>query len=222
MRLPATTRLALCLVCLAFVTTRAEALDVEKRDFSVLIDGKECGYSRMTVTVQDDGTTVMQGTCTVKFSKLLFTHTFEIESTEWWKDGKLIGLKSKSAENGKKFDVAGSGDGKQLRLKVNGEDRSVKPDAWTTGYWKLADPRFHNKPVPLVDPQDGKEYNGQLQYVGTEAIVVGKAPENCYRFRLTGGPQNSDLWFDRYHRLVRQEFTELGHRIIVQLNTIQR
>ena len=31
-----------------------------------------------------------------------------------------------------------------------------------------------------------------------------------------------ELWFDKYHRLVRQEFTESGHRTIVKLENIKR
>jgi len=209
-----------CLVCLA--PALALAVDVERREFSILIDGKESGISNMVLTVQDDGTTVMQGNCTVKFSKLLFSHTFHIEATEWWKDGKLIGLVSKSSRNSKKTDLSGAVDGGQIRVRVNGTDRTIRPEAWTTSYWKLADAKFHNKPLPLLDPEDGKEYNGQLNYVGTEQLSVNKVPQTCYHFKATGGPQPIDLWYDRYHRLVRQEFTEQGHRVIVQLNFVKR
>ena len=41
-------------------------------------------------------------------------------------------------------------------------------------------------------------------------------------FRVTGGPTPIDLWFDRYYRLVRQEFTEAGHKMIVQLVNVRR
>lgn len=210
------------LFCLAFASSPARANDVERRELSILIDGKESGISSMIITVQDDGTTVMQGSCTVKFTKLLFNFNYHIDSTEWWKDGKLIGVKSKTTENAKNTEVTGAPHGGQFKLRVNGVDKVARADAWTTSYWKLADARFHNKPVPLLDPEDGKEYNGQLQFVGSEQINVNKAPQNCYRFKITGGPQAIDLWYDRYHRLVRQEFNERGHHIIVQLNWIKR
>ena len=35
-------------------------------------------------------------------------------------------------------------------------------------------------------------------------------------------PSPVDVWFDQYHRLVRQEFTETGHRTIVQLVAVRR
>lgn len=218
-------RRMLCLACLTFVALPASPVradDVERREFAILIDGKESGFSRMTITVKDDGTTTMQGSCSVKFTKLLFTFTYQIDATEWWKDGKLVGIKSSSTENAKKNEVAGSMDGGQLRVRANGKDVTLRPDAWTTSYWKLADAKFHNKAIPLVDPEDAKEYNGQLQYVGTEQVTVNKTPQSCYRFKVTGGPQPTDVWYDRFHRMVRQEFTEQGHKIIVQLNQIVR
>jgi hypothetical protein len=211
-----------CLACLFLAASRGGASDVEQRAFSILIDGKEQGSSRMVITVQEDGTTVMQGSCSVKFSKLLFNFSYHIDATEWWKDGKLVGIKSASAENTKRNEISGGMDKGQLRVRANGADRVIRPDAWTTSYWKLADAKFHNKAIPLLDPEDGKEYNGQLQYVGTEQLTVSKAPQNVFRFKVTGGPQATDLWYDRYHRLVRQEFTEQGHHIIVQLNSISR
>src|SRR5581483_10819714 len=95
--------------------------------------------------------------------------------------------------------------------------RLIRPDVWTTSYWKLADARFHNKTVPILDADSGKESTAQLQYVGTEQINIGSQPENCYHFRVVGSGNPIDLWYDRYHRLVRQDFVEQGHRTIIQL-----
>ena len=42
-------------------------------------------------------------------------------------------------------------------------------------------------------------------------------------YRLSGGPNNpTDLWYDSSNRLIRQEFSELGHRTVILLNAIQR
>jgi hypothetical protein len=113
--------------------------------------------------------------------------------------------------------------GQELRVRVNGKNASaMRPDVWTSSYWKLADKKFHNNQVPILDADSGTVNNGQLQYVGTETLKVGAKAEECFRFRVTGIPVPIDLWFDRFHRLVRQEFTESGHKTIVQLLPIQR
>ncbi|HWY87527.1 MAG TPA: DUF6134 family protein [Gemmataceae bacterium] len=196
--------------------------DTEQRDYAILVDGKESGQSRLTITVEADGTTVVAGTARVKINRVLFNYAFNVESTEWWKDGKLMGLKASSVENGKQTDVTAASDGVQLKLRLNGQDRAASVEAWTSSFWKLADARYHNKSIPVLEPDTGKEFIGQLQYIGTEQLTLLSQPQSCYHFRVSGGSYPIDVWFDRYHRLVRQEFTDTGHKTIVQLTAVKR
>ena len=105
---------------------------------------------------------------------------------------------------------------------VNGLDRYIKPETWPNSYWKLADARFYNKQIPILECDTGKEFTCQLKYVDSQNLKVGKDVQECYHFRVSAAPGPVDLWFDRYHRLVKQEFTESGHKTIVQLVTIRR
>ena len=212
----------LCLAALACLAGPARATDTEHREFSIFIDGKDAGMSRMTLIQEDDGTTYVSASGTVELQRLFARFKYTVDSQEWWKGGRLVGLKTTSTENGKRTDVTAAVSGEQLRVSVNGQESGVRPDVWTTSYWKLADTRFHNKPVPVLDVDTGKEYAAQLQFVATEQLKVGGQTQDCYRFRVTGAANTSDLWFDRYHRLVRQEFTESGHRVIMQLYNVRR
>jgi hypothetical protein len=215
----------LALVCFALFagSSRSWADDTETREFSIFVDGKEAGISRMTLVQKDDGSTYMNATLDVKFRHLLvMDYAIKIEAQEWWKDGKLIGMKSSSVENGKKTEVLVALDKKQLRMRVNGKESALNADVWTNSFWKLADARFHNKQVPVVEVDTGKEFLTDLKYAGAEKIAVGGKMTECYRFLVTAAPGPIDLWFDKYHRLVRQEFTESGHKTIVQLVSIKR
>jgi hypothetical protein len=218
---PARLTLVATVVLLAGAGGAARAVDTEHRDFTILVDGKTAGQSRVTVVQQDDGSAYMKATASVKLQGL-FAYNFSIDAEEWWKGGKLIALKAHSEENRKRTDVAVSGDGKQLVVNVNGQARTLDPDIWTTSYWKLADARFHNNKIAILETDTGTLLAGQLQYVGTEKLTVGTALKDCYHFRVTGIPAPIDLWYDQFHRLVRQEFTESGHRTIVQLDAIRR
>ncbi len=200
----------------------AAVANIETRDFAIIVDGKEAGQSRLTITVQTDGTTVVAGTAKVKVNQIIFNYTFSIESTEWWKDGKLVGLRANAVDNGKHLEITAAPDSAGLRLMVNGQPRTASNEVWTASFWKLADARYHNKTVPVLEPDSGKEYTAQLQYVGTEQLTLLGQPQSCYHFRVSGGPYPVDVWFDRYHRLVRQEFVDSGHRTIVQLMGIKR
>ena len=159
----------------------------------------------------------------VKFRHLLVVdYVLKIETQEWWKDGRLIGVKTTSSENGKKTDLTVAADNNQLRMRVNGKESALNADVWTSSYWKLADARFHNKQIPILEVDTGKEFNCELKYVGMEKIKIAGQFQDCYHFQVSAAPGPVDLWFDRYHRLVRQEFTESGHKTIVQLVNIRR
>jgi Family of unknown function (DUF6134) len=212
------------LVCLALFAPVTRADDTEVREFSIFVDGKDAGTSRMTLIQKDDGSTYMSATVDVKFRHLLISeYTIKVKTQEWWKDGRLIGMETTCNDNGKKTEVSAGLDKKnQLGMRVNGKESLLRADTWTSSYWKLADAKFHNKPVPIVEVDSGKEFTTDLKYVGAEKIKVGGQMLDCYHFLVVAAPGPVELWFDKYHRLVRQEFIEAGHRTIVKLENIKR
>jgi hypothetical protein len=203
------------LVCLACLAGPVRASHTEQRHFSILVDGKEVGQSQMTIVEQDDGSVYLSASAKVQVQQFVVNYSFIIEAQEWWQKGKLIGVKSMCNDNGKRCELAVGQRDNQLRARANGADRVCNPDVWTTSYWKLADARFHNKQVPILALDNGQELAGQLQYVGTKQLPVGNQLVACYHFRVTGAGAPVDLWYD--HRLVRREFTESGHKTIMQL-----
>jgi hypothetical protein len=195
----------------------------EYRDYTIAVDGKESGHSQVTITTKDDGTQIMSGKASVRISKVVFSYAYEVQATEWWKDGRLVGLKINANDNGKRSEVSGSADGNNLRLRVNATERMSRPDVWVNSYWRLADARFINNKVPVLDGDSGKEFVAQLQYLGVEQTQVGNQPIKCNHYRVTGGPTSPvDLWFDEGQRLVRQEFVEQGHKTVIHLTGVRR
>src|SRR3954454_18973507 len=116
-------RCLLISLALLAVLGAARADDTEVREFSVFVDGKDAGSSRMTLIQKDDGTSYMSATLDVKFRHLLvIDYALKIETQEWWKEGRLIGMKTNSSENGKKTEVTVAADNQQLRMRVNGKE----------------------------------------------------------------------------------------------------
>jgi hypothetical protein len=206
----------IALACALTLAMPAAAAHTEQRYYSILVDGKEAGQAKLTITEQEDGVCYVAASASVKLGGL-FSYSFQIDAQEWWKNGKLVGMKSLCNDNGRKCDLLASHDGAALRLRVNGMDRAVNAEPWTSSFWKLADAKYHNKQVPILAADTGEERLAQLQYVGSERLTVANVPTACYRFRVTGTANPIDLWFDQHHRLVRQEFTESGHKTIIQL-----
>ncbi|HZZ78647.1 MAG TPA: DUF6134 family protein [Gemmataceae bacterium] len=214
----------LCLISLACAAAPAWADDTEERSFSIFVDGKDAGKSTMKITQKDDGTCYMAANCNVKFRHLLVVdYKIDMETQEWWKNGQLIGLNTKCNDNGKRTEVTVFADNMMLRLRVSGaQDRYIKNDSWCNSFWKLADAKFHNKTVPILESDSGKEYSSELKYVDTQQLKIGNQLQDCYHFRVQAAAGPVDLWYDRYHRIVRQEFTESGHKTVVQLVHIKR
>ena len=55
-----------------------------------------------------------------------------------------------------------------------------------------------------------------------QQLTLGGQAQNCYHFRVTGGPSPVDLWYDGGYRLVRQEFTVDSHRTAFSLSSLRR
>jgi hypothetical protein len=217
-----TGRLVLVILCmLAVSSTRASAVETEVRDFAIEVDGKACGHYLMTITRHDKETLSMQAEAKLKVKAWLVTVEYSFSGIEYWRNGRLIEMTAKCNDDGTKYDVVAKANGQELRLTVNGKQRDCRGDVWTTSYWMLPDKRFFNAAVPLLDADCGKEYGAQLQYVGVKEVNVGGQIQNCYHFRVSGGPNSPvELFYDGQHRLARQEFTEQGKRVVFNLRSV--
>jgi hypothetical protein len=203
-------------------STRAIAADSERRDFNILVDGKRAGAYHLTIAHADDGTHTVTAQAHVRVSYLVYTYTYSYQGTEVWKDGRLTRLTSSTDDDGKRFQVGAVADGTRLRVKVNGQEHTTRPDVWTTTYWRLPDAKFRNHAVPLLDADTGRDINATLQCVGDEAIRVGAQALPCVHYRVTGDGLEVDAWYDAQEHLVRQESVEDGHRTVLDLAGIRR
>jgi hypothetical protein len=207
------------LLLIPLSSTQAE--QPEQRTFSIQVDGRSAGECRMTIARRDDGAEVVTARVDVRV-RFIISYRFTYQGIEIWKNGTLQSLQSTCDDNGKHFQVTALSEGTGLVVRVNGKQRTLPADVWTTSFWKLADARFHNQPVTLLDADRGESLQRQLRYVGTEEVAVAGQTQKLLHFRVTGGPSPVDLWFDNQQRLVRQDFVEQGHRTVVQLASLRR
>ncbi len=194
----------------------------EVRDFVIQVGNKTAGQYQLTVTHQPDGTENVAINASVEVKVFLGRYTYAIQATEVWKDYRLQQLRASGQDDGKRFDVSAVAEGNGLRVRANGQEHVSRADAWTTSYWKLAEARFHNQNIPLLDCDTGKDIDGKLQYVSMEQMNVAGQTQKCYHFRILGPAAPVDVWYDSHHRLVRQEFTDSGQHTIFHLTAIKR
>ena len=194
----------------------------EVREFVIQVSNKTAGQYQLTITRQADGTENVTSNANVQIKQLFGSYSYNIQATEVWKNYRLQQLKATGSDNGKAFDITATAEANGLRVRANGKEHVAPSDAWTTSYWKLAEARFHNKNIPLLDADTGKDINGTLQYIGFEQMTIAGQAQKCYHFRVLGPASPVDVWYDAQHRMVRQEFTESGQHTIFHLTTIRR
>jgi hypothetical protein len=202
---------------LALAPHSATAQTTEQRDYQVLVNGREAGTTRIVISEDKAGVTTTKVEASVKFTVLFVPHTFATKTTETWEQGRLVSLDADSTENGVRTLVSIRSQKNTLNVLVNGVSRKVLDDAWTSSFWKLADKKYHNAKVPILEPDSGNDMLGDLKFVGNDRIVAAGKAIPCFKFRIEGIPTPTDLWYDEHHRLVRQEFTERGQRMVMQM-----
>jgi hypothetical protein len=195
----------------------------EQRDFNILVDGSQAGAYSMSITEHDDGSETMSASANVKVSYFggLKTYRYSYQGAETWKAGRIVRFNSSSNDDGKEFNVSAASDAAGLRLRVNGRDRTVRPDVWLSTYWHLADPRFRNQGVPLLDADTGKDLAAKLQYLGARQLMVAGKAQKCTHYQLTGEVQ-AELWYDAQERLISLKSISDGHHYELILTGIGR
>src|SRR5262249_32376483 len=158
--------------------------------FAIRIDDKPAGTYQMTISRPDDRTFVVESRATVSLTKFFIKYRYTYEGTEWWKDGRLVRLKSQTNDDGKQYAVLAQADGDKLRVHVNSQERvTSRTDVWTTTYWISPDPKFCHPAAALLDCDTGKDLRGNVQYIGTQQLTVAGQTQNCPHYRITGDVQ---------------------------------
>lgn len=193
----------------------ASAGEKEVREFAVTIDGKAAGTNTMKISVDKQDRQIMSNQANIHISYLVTSYEYVYFGTEVWKDGRLQGFTSTCDDDGKKYAVNIVPEKSGMRLTSNKKERSISSDVWLTTCWRLPDPKLvKDGMVTLIDADTGKELSAKLQKVKEAKVVM--AGKECNHYRLTGDIK-SDLWYDNQEKLVRQEFDDSGHRVVLML-----
>ncbi len=211
------------LVGLALVwAPRAQAAETEVRQFNVSVDGKPSGQYTMTITKGDDGGVSVTCDAHVKVKVLGITaYHYDYTGVEEWKDGRVQSLRSRCDDDGKKFEVTATAGEKGLTVKVNGREKTVGGDVYLTSACCLPDAKRRDGDLPLMEADNGQEINGKIQQVSSGPMTVCGESVNVTRYRLTSLVVH-DVWYDGSDRMVRQEWTEDGHKSVLELASVKK
>jgi hypothetical protein len=205
-----------CILMLSLVgAPLAKAADKEVREFMVTIDGKPAGANIMDISTDKDGRQIMSNRASIKVSYFVASYKYTYFGTEIWKDGLLQGFTSTCDDDGKKFKVKAEAGKNGLHVTSNKKERTVPAGVWLTTYWRLPDPKIvKDGKVTLIDADTGNELSAKLQKLKASKVI--QAGKECSQYRLTGDVK-ADLWYDNQSKLVRQEFDDDGHHVVLML-----
>jgi hypothetical protein len=202
----------------------AAAAETETRAFEVLVGSDKVGSSKLIITKQDDGTTLVKNEADVKVQILWVKVTYWTREYEIWKGFTLTRLAANTYDDGDKRSVEVTTEGNALKVKKTGKETkeaTVATPVWTTTYWSLPPTDARGEAQHLLDADSGKEMSGKLRFVSKEACTVAGKAAQCNHYRMKTD-EDIDLWFDESDRLVRRETTKMGKKVAVVVTSITK
>jgi hypothetical protein len=207
-------------VGLVLAPAAARAAGTETRRFAVLVDGKPAGECRLSYT-SAEGSESLAGAAAVRVRHLLGTYHYNYEGTEVWKGDRLERLGCKSDDDGKKCALQAVAREGGLHVTANGKTTVVKPEVWTSSYWRMPARQQQAAALDLLDLDTGKILSVRFQVLGATRLTVAGQPVDCTRCKVSGQSE-ADLWYDAQGHLVRQSSIEDGHRTLLELKEVRR
>lgn len=155
----------------------------EERRMQVFLDDREVGLH--TFRFDDaDGTLQVRSEAAFQVRVVFVTlFNYEHEANERWRGGCLVGLESKTDENGKRFEVAGRSSAAGLELTTRDGSHEVSSDCpWSFAYWT---PSLREREL-LVNPQDGAALAVDFEDLGPRTLRVGRSELDVRAWKLRG------------------------------------
>lgn len=214
-RLIARARAVAVAVVVAVAAPAGAAAD-EARTFDVTVDGKPGGTYTISTATAADGTETTTVAAAVKVKTLVGNYTYELNSTEVWKNGRLVALSSKANDDGKRHTVVVVAAERGLKVTAGKESRLVGADVITsTGGRPPAADKVRNAVV--LDTEDGSETVARIEPLGACRVTVGGKVIDGKKFKLTGKDLAAEWWFDAAGKVIHQEMKWDGHAVVLEL-----
>ena len=208
---------ALATAALAGAPAPAEADEV--RTFAVTVDGKSGGTYTIS-TAEKDGVETTTVVAEIKVKAALYTYTYELNSVEVWKDGRLASVEAKSNDDGKKRTVTATAGERGLTVTVNKDTRRTAADVLTaTGVRVPAADKARD--AVLFDAEDGSETAVRVEPLGACRVTLNGQAVDGVRFKLTGKDVAAEWWFDKNGRVIRQEMKWDGRKVVMELTGVR-
>jgi hypothetical protein len=183
--------------------------DGDEIRFDVLRNGKPFGRHAVSFGVAADGT--LTATTDVRLKAGLGpvkVFNYELDATETWKEGLLVGLTGVVDDSGKDGSVQASRDGETLSVKGTEYSGTVPLGILPSSHWNFA----QTGASQLLSTGDGELIRVNVEDRGSDTVMVDGQPVEARRY-LMDSDIDVDLWYDAQGRWVKLAFEARGQRI---------
>ncbi len=200
------------LACLALLIAGPQAWALPSRaalpgkaqrlDFTVLRNGDQIGHDIISLDPQGDTLTVDVETHIVVRVAFVPVYRFEHKGSEIWRDGRLVGLISRTDDDGTKHQLAVRGEGAGLRIDCDGKTSDSGQALIPASLWNIDLVRQS----VLLNTLDGTQMNVRVEDLGPEPVEARHATIQARHYRVSGG-LTRELWYADDGGLVRVAFS---------------
>lgn len=190
--------------------------DGDTISFKVLRKGKDFGTHTVTFDVSSD--TEFTATSSVELKAGLGPITlfkYELDTTETWKDGKLVGLSGKTNDDGDDEYVQASADGDTLTIDGSAYSGTAPLGIIPSSHWNIGEV-FSNQ---ILSTESGELLDVSVEKIGRDTVSVGGEKVDATHYRLVSD-LTVDLWYDEQSRWVKLGFEARGQQIDYVLNEL--
>ncbi len=190
--------------------------DGDEIRFKVLRKGKPFGTHIVRFEVSEDGSFSVISDVDLKAGLGPITvFRYSLDSTEQWRDGKLVGLVGTTNDDGDEETVKASLTGTDLKVEGSGYSGFVSYDIIPSSHWN----REEAYSSRLLSTESGEILDVEVTEIGRETIDVAGQPIPTTHYRLVSD-LTVDLWYDDQSRWVKLGFEARGQQIDYVLESL--
>ena len=183
--------------------------DGDRIVFNVLRKGKEFGTHTISFDVESEDSFTATSDVELKAGLGPITvFRYELDATETWEDGNLVGLSGRTNDDG---------DDEYVEASMSGDSLAIEGSAYTgdapigiipSSHWNIQQ-AFSDQ---ILSTESGELLDTSVEKIGRETITIGGEDVETTHYRLVSD-LTVDLWYDDESRWVKLGFEARGQQI---------
>lgn len=183
--------------------------------FDVRRQGKPFGTHEVKFDVLPDGT--IEAHTYVKLRAgfgPIPLYRYDLQATERWQDGRLIGLEGEVYKDGKEGSVTAQADGDGIEVDGTGFDGTAPAGIVPASHWNIAQTQAR----VLLSSENGQLIDVSVRPEGREMLEIAGETVEANKF-LLDSDIDVTLWYDDAGRWLKLSFSARGQEIDYILET---